>query len=268
MLDAITVRPQASETEVLDKLERYGIALLPGYAPTDQLDRVQQECLDLLDREEKASPQFLTKGESRVARIDAGIDPVNFPLLSRLFLSPYFHNVAKDYFAPYAFTLNRQVYITHDRNVMNFSSQWHIDPSRSLKFLLYVMDTTRENGAFMYAPGSHREGFFRIMYFRSRGIDAVPNKIPDHEVPLVTVSVEGKAGSLIIFEAAGFHRAGVLQPGQERLVIRGHSYPHTSMVGRLLRRFLLRSPFNMSRYRLCEDDCVNDRFKTLATPLE
>ena len=85
-------------------------------------------------------------------------------------------------------------------------------------------------------------------------------------MPLTRVSVEAPEGSLIVFEAAGMHRAGTLEPGQERLVIRGHCYAKTSRLGKFLRRVLLRSPLNVVQSNLCEDDYVSDRFKTRASP--
>lgn len=265
-LAELSVPPPFPEPEILRKLERYGIALLPGYVAAERLEGLRREVLALLDVEEKTSPLFVKKGDSRVARIGTGIPADRYPVTAEAFSSPLMASVARQYYAPHPFVLNGQVYITHDRNQMDFSAQWHIDPTRSLKFFLYALDTTRENGAFTYAPGSHREGFYRIMYFRSRGVDRVPNAVPEHEVPLVTVPIEAKAGGLVVFEAAGFHRAGTLAPGRERLVIRGHCYPKTSRLGRFLGRLLRRSPLNMSRWGLCEDDRVNERFKTTATP--
>jgi hypothetical protein len=201
-----------------------------------------------------------------VARLQDGLDPALYPVGAGALSDGLLSRIARGYYAPHAFTLNRQVYVTHDQDVMNYSSQWHLDPSRSLKFFIYVTDTSKENGAFMYAPGSHREGFFRIMYYRSRGLDAFPQAIPEDELPTKALSVESGAGSLLVFEAAGFHRAGELRPGLERLVIRGHSYPKTTRLGRFLGRLLRRSPLNLARYGLVEDDRVNERFKTRATP--
>ena len=74
-------------------------------------------------------------------------------MTARFFHSQFMECIAREYFDPYAFVLNEQVYLTHDKNVMDFSTEWHTDPSRSLRFFLYLTDTTRVNGVFMYAPG-------------------------------------------------------------------------------------------------------------------
>jgi len=258
----------ATESDILSRLERHGLAVLEEYVEPARHGQLNTEFLAILEEEEKTSPRFIKKGDSRVARIGEGLNGDKYPLVSGIFTSKFMDNVARQYFSPHSYNLNRQVYLTHDKNFMDFGSPWHTDPSRSLKFLLYLTDTSANNGAFMYAPGSHLEGFFRIMYFRRRGIDEFPNMIPDEEVCRPTLSVEAKAGSLVIFEAAGIHKAGNVKQGSERRVIRGHTYLKTSRFGRLFRRLLLRSPLNLARYNLCEDDFVNDRFKTRATPGE
>jgi len=258
----------ATENDILNHLEKHGIAVLEQYVEPSKHDQLNREFFSILEEEERSSPRFVKKGDSRVARIGSGIDGTKYPLTADTFTSKFMDAVAREYFSPYAYNLNRQIYLTHDKNFMDFGSPWHTDPSRSLKFLLYLTDTTAENGAFMYAPGSHLEGFYRMMYYRRRGIDEFPNMLPDAEVLRPTMSVEAKAGSLVIFEAAGIHKAGNVKQGSERRVIRGHTYLKTTRLGRLFRRLLLRSPFNLARYDLCEDDFVNGRFKSRATPGE
>jgi hypothetical protein len=253
-----------SPESVLANLERFGVALIPNYLPNTKLEPLRNECFALLKHQEQTST-FLSKGGSRVARIQKGLDAVKYPLAHKIFSDGFFNELAREYFSPHPYSLNRQVYITHDVNVMDFSADWHNDPTRSLKFMLYLMDTTAENGAFMYAPGSHREGYFRLISSQMRG-DQPENKLPESEFPLLTVSIEAPAGSLIVFEAAGFHKAGDLTPGRERLVMRGHSYAKTNPRIDRIKRLLLRSPLNIARHIHVADEYINSRFKTKAVP--
>jgi hypothetical protein len=52
----------------------------------------------------------------------------------------------------------------------------------------------------------------------------IPNDVPDHRIQN-PVTLEAKAGDLIIFDPDGFHRGGVVKPGHERKVIRADTFP-------------------------------------------
>jgi hypothetical protein len=151
---------------------------------------------------------------------------------------------------------------------MDFNDFWHIDPSVSLKFYFYLTDTDRGNGAFSYATGSHREGFFRLMYYRQRGEAHLPQALPDDEIPPSRVTVEAPAGTLIVFAAHGMHRGGEITSNRERLIMVGHCYYKTARYASLFRKALLRSPLNMTKYNLCDDDHFNQRFKSTAKAVE
>ncbi len=246
----------------LDDLARDGVALLPAHVRGAELAALRGDFFRILE-DERSSPRFLAKGDSRVARLDGGLG--RYASAAAFFgRDPALERIAREYFAPHGYTLNRQVYVTHDVNRQEFSGAWHIDPGQCLKFMLYLVDTTRDNGAFMYGRGSHRECLYRILYHRARGDgERFPIWFPDDEVrdPL---HLEGPAGTLEIFSTAGQHRAGAMRPGSERLVMRGHSYCRLPRLHRL-RNLLLRSPLNLARYPLVEDGRINERFKSRAT---
>lgn len=90
----------------------------------------------------------------------------------------------------------------------------------SMKVFIYVTDSTVSNGAFIYCPGSHRVTLKRLImeykisirYFlgTDRG-EYKPTDLTNEEKKFLDLhenSMEGNAGSIIIFNTMGFHRRG------------------------------------------------------------
>ena len=107
---------------------------------------------------------------------------------------------------------------------MHIAQDLHYDKIPTLKFFIYLTDTTSENGSFYCVPGSHK--YTKKLQDKNR----IELKSPEHSetrfVPLEfqseQIPLEGKAGTLIIFDTDVFHRAGKVDKG-ERFVMRGHS---------------------------------------------
>jgi hypothetical protein len=261
----ITLPNDASIGDVLSKLEAYGVASIENFIGEKKLQDLTKEYFDLLDDAERHSKEFLKKGACKVARLERrSIDRSRYSLTQEVFSSSFMDRIAREYFSPYPWDLNARLYIQNDKDAMEFNDVWHIDPSRCLKFSLYLTETSKENGAMMYALGSHREGFYRLMYYKLKGNAVFPQVIPDNEVFQPVISLEASPGTLHIFEAAGIHRGGTIQQGKERRVMRGHTFSQTGHFESICKKLLLRSPFNAGRYNLVQDDCVNPRFRSQA----
>lgn len=135
--------------------------------------------------------------------------------------------------------------------------------SKCLKFFLYLSDTDDKSGAFSYIPSMHsyihllhkkydvKERTKRLFTYEnikkslidfSKSLELKSNKNEYHalikKIKLMDdhiinqdkyddfFSIPAKAGTLIIFDAAGIHKGGIIQEG-ERHVIRSHflEYP-------------------------------------------
>jgi len=66
---------------------------------------------------------------------------------------------------------------------------------------------------------------------------------------------------MVIFDAAGFHTAGSLNPGAQRLVLRGHCLVTPTLRMKLFDR-IRKSALNILKYIQTEDELVHDRFKS------
>ncbi len=241
---------------VINRLKRDGLALIPGYLDAEQVACLNAEFARSL-KEDSASVYARSQHPTNRQGMTGRLDPrhsravAEFPAITSTFSSDFMRQVADAYYAPHDYSFNEAVFITNE-----FASEvpilpWHFDRVQSLKFWFYLTDTTRENGAFEYCPGTHWEGRYRAGYHLSQGCAVIdmPNDI-DEELVRNPVALELKAGDLLIFDADGFHRGGVVQEGHERRVLRAHTYP----TGRrysdkpFSSGWWVRSPLNINRW--------------------
>ncbi len=163
--------------------------------------------------------------------------------------------------------LERMIY-TVDKVCDNSITEWHIDlfptGSKCLKFFLYLSDTDNTSGAFSYVPSMHlymhllhkkydvKERTKRLFTYEnikeslldfSKSLKLKSN-LNEHNSLMKKIklmddhinkdkydnffAIPAKAGTLIIFDAAGIHKGGIIREG-ERHVIRSHflEYPLT-----------------------------------------
>jgi ectoine hydroxylase-related dioxygenase (phytanoyl-CoA dioxygenase family) len=129
------------------------------------------------------------------------------------------------------FQSNQKIFVVKDVvGNSHHANDLHFDVQRTLKFFLYLGDTTAKNGAFSCIPGSHlitdkirKENSDKISYENREFSRMLPYDPKD------IISVEGNAGSLIIFDTDVFHQAGKVSDG-ERWVMRGQSEPIPSTI--------------------------------------
>ncbi len=103
----------------------------------------------------------------------------------------------------------------------------HFDREPKLKFMLYLNDMKAENGAFTLSPGSHnwvkkefplpRPPFVSEKFLNQTRV--IPSTILEKLKP-----IEGKAGTIIIFNTDTIHLQGSLSFGESR-IIRFHFLP-------------------------------------------
>ena len=96
--------------------------------------------------------------------------------------------------------------------------------------MLYLTDVDKDSAPFSVVPGSHKDG----SRLRTRAIEKAANEYekiknwPLEDYPESgyskddIVPIEGKAGTLIIFDTDIFHLGGNVSNGKERMMIRSH----------------------------------------------
>ena len=255
---------------IIRQLKKHGVALVPSFLNQAQVGDLNVEFSRTLTEDAAsiyARSRYPTSCNGKAARLNPRHVKAmeEFPSITSTFSSDFMRQIADAHYAPHDYSFNEAVFITNE-----FASEvpilpWHFDRVQSLKFWFYLTDTTRENGAFEYCPGTHWEGRYGAGYHLSQGCAVVdiPNDI-DEELVRNPVAMELDAGDLLIFDADGFHRGGVVQDGAERRVLRAH----TSPTGRrysdkpLTPGWWVRSPLNINRwFRSATTRILGDRIR-------
>ena len=127
-------------------------------------------------------------------------------------------------------TYGMNVFATHDYKYNGELARngWlHFDRHWRLKFFLYLTDIDISSGAFSCSVGSRFAGsVLREKAWQQPKYEDVKNRIeldyPDLIDKFPTEPVEGKAGTLIVFDTDTFHKGGKCDEGKERLIVRLH----------------------------------------------
>ena len=240
--------------DITSHLKKYGIAIVNGFLSEQEIIELRElfhKCFETADPGIVKKHRHPVNEAGKVVRIKRERLSDSFKGIRDTFGSSSMGKILDKYYAPNTSLLNDDIFLTHeqasDKNIL----PWHFDRRQSLKFFIYLTDTNKQNGAFEYCPGSHMEGHFRANYYVLRGysIKDIPNDIPEGEIRNPQV-ISAKAGDLIIFDADGFHRGGVVSQGNERLVIRGHSHPMPNkgyQTKLFSKEWWLQTPFNMGK---------------------
>lgn len=209
------------EISILD-LKENGVVIVTDYIPENELITLKCEfdkfCNDKVSRYNKHLEY--SKGTGRKLITSEMPDKL---LTKQFFKSKNFEDIARLYLEE-PFELNKEVFVVEDVPASEHAAQQlHYDIARTLKFFLYLEDTTAENGAFYCVPGSHkwtvrrREEYSDQIIPGNRSFTRQLTKEYGGAKP-----VEGKAGTLIIFDTDVFHQAGKVRTGRRR-VMRGHT---------------------------------------------
>lgn len=227
-----------------NELNEKGIFKIPEYIDSSTLISLNNEFDNAINKANtgiKITPYSL----GNCARVNANeFDKSKFPETTNVFYSTFFKKIAENYLGS-DINLNEEIFMVKDVvESKHYANDLHYDVVKTFKFFIYLTDTTSENGAFQCVPGSHKKTEeYRVKYgdkinFNNREITRKLD-LEDFSPP---ISIEGKAGTLIIFDTDLWHRAGKVFKG-ERKVMRGHTRK-TNLTKQLKKRSLFNILFN------------------------
>jgi hypothetical protein len=212
----VEIRP--SPTEIVAQLRERGAVSLPGFFGEGAVARMRREALALLARPAAGVRPESNPGGAQV-RVDPRLlDGLRFPAIAAVLRSEFFQRIARGYDSKSRFC--QDAVISHDKVPCKITDI-HFDTRPSLKFMVYLADVRKANAAFRYAYGTHRANWGLRQRFLLAGgkLNDLPN-VPGPGERIDLVDCEGPAGTLLVFLTDGFHSAGLLEPGRERLLIR------------------------------------------------
>lgn len=214
------------EGNILDSLKSDGIVVVNDYLNSEEIAGLILEFNKIINASNVPGIENIdySEGIGKILR-KSKLDWSNFPVTNSVFFNKTFQTISDRYLNKPA-NLNNDIFVVKDVvGSKHHANDLHFDVAPTFKFFIYLNDTTAENGAFACIPGSHLQAAeIRKKY----GSDiSYENRYLSRELPYSekeALPVEGKAGTLIIFDTDVFHRAGTVSKG-ERLVMRGHTRP-------------------------------------------
>jgi ectoine hydroxylase-related dioxygenase (phytanoyl-CoA dioxygenase family) len=217
-----------TENEIVNFIKSDGVVVIQNFCSYNDLEKLKDEYQSILSGSHQNSDWFENREYSLgVAALLTKKDVMKdqYPALFDFFSQPIMQSITDAYLGN-GFHSNQKIFVVKDvvGNSHN-ANDLHFDVQRTLKFFLYLNDANESNGAFRCVPGSHNE----TKKIRAKNSDKISyeNREFSRMLPFGpedTVSVEGKAGSLIIFDTDVFHQAGKVSEG-ERWVMRGQTEP-------------------------------------------
>ncbi len=207
----------------LDELNQQGVLVVDGYLNRKEISALNAEFEQFIHSDIETA--YLKKldysaGKGRklfLRNLDAK------SMSYRVFSSDFFKEVADAYLLE-EFDFNKEIFLVEDISTSeHVAQQLHYDIARTLKFFIYLEDTTVENGAFCCVPGSQK---WTSKMRENHSYEILPGnreftrKLTDEFGE--AIPIEGKAGTLIIFDTDVFHKAGKVSKGRRR-VMRGHT---------------------------------------------
>lgn len=221
--------------EILQEIKNKGFCFIDSFFSKQEVDLIKNELLstynsipdysalyDGVTLEENAYPYGK---HLRISSLNS------IPNFKNIFLNKNFSEITKGYLGENC-QENLQIFSTYEyiseakSTNKPRNSYWHFDPYPALKYFIYLEDTTTKNGCLKVIPNTisiTKEIRKQIPFEQITGEGyKVEHLIESLESQIV--NLEGKKGSLIIFDTELFHvGSNLLDNDAERMVIIVHN---------------------------------------------
>jgi len=226
----VKLRPELTESrELLEELDREGIAIVPDYLPADQLAAMlagadetirKAEAGELADRTFTIQPDIVF----RISQVDELI-----PSTRPFFEDATIESVMRAYLSPRVVSFRHELENRFGLSKMAQADLFHFDNWRPIcKAFLYLVDVGEENAPFRFLRRSHRMESWRTPHaieFDAGGASGRFGHFFPQEIRALReqhdweeVVCTGKAGTLILADFRGLHRGTPLKSGRRVLL--------------------------------------------------
>jgi Phytanoyl-CoA dioxygenase (PhyH) len=226
-LEAVTLPLNADARTIAAMVKAEGIAVLPGFFPKNVIAGLDAEFDRFFDdARARGDTSLIERAEGiTVPAVRNKLDAARYPFTTEVFARQIMRDVSVHYLDTSDIGLNHQIYVNLNRGtdapVTQLPFLPHFDKISTLKFFVYLTDTTKESGAMGADIGSHHAN--RITRDEALARDgktvAVENLVPDAKM----TSIDGPAGTMFIFDTDVTHAAGFVRKGNVRRIMRGHT---------------------------------------------
>lgn len=221
---------QNLEQAIKHNLQNYGVCIVENYYSQSVVEQIKKEF------------EFAVT-EKKVKQRDGSVfhfvaeDSTLSSLFKSLFEDKTVMNIAKWFFKKGVISFRRDAYIHRDEPRSSVNKAWHQDPTVGLKAYTYLADVDEPSGGLLYVVGSHVEGFFRLSYMRriSGNLHETLGYDFDYVDTRQVVDTSSNPGTLVLFNTAGLHRAGDVDLGSFREIVRVQITPIQSRFFRMIR---------------------------------
>jgi ectoine hydroxylase-related dioxygenase (phytanoyl-CoA dioxygenase family) len=223
-LDEITLTKKSSSKHLMKLLNQFGVLVVKDFLDRKKTDNLLKDFENIYSSGANWA-QITPYSKGRCCRVNRlEMAKKKFPTTSEIFGSVWMNEISYSYLGNESI-LNHDIFLVHDvPNSVHVAQDLHHDKIPTLKFFIYLTDTTTENGSFYCVPGSHK--ITKLIQETNRQQSIIPSIESTRDIPKDMIAnqipLEGKAGTLIIFDTDVFHRAGKVS-SSERFVMRGHS---------------------------------------------
>lgn len=218
---------------MLEQVRQDGIYVIENHLCPTLLDDLEHEVRSKFDtmEDEQTLEDNVDYGSKYTSGKFLRIDKTRneYPLMSNLFDSGIFNPLPRSYGCQYP---HFQTFVSYEYKMpdeLPRNSRLHFDPYNAFKFLIYLTDTTKENGAFCCFRGSREDGeaarkSIPLQVAVKDGYLASSHESLKKYTEEEPEYIEGKRGTILIIDTDIIHAGGILlKEGVERLVINHHS---------------------------------------------
>ncbi len=220
-----------------------GLLILENFLKPSQLLTVLKEVrekTDLYENRKEQGKQWL--GNYRIAEIDRLV-----PSSRSFFENPQLMDLVKAYMSETAESYSRALVYKTQPGERNFVHLFHFDDwKHRVKAFLYLFDVGPNEAPMVYLKGSHRSGLWRQQkeqeyfdYFQTdadgRYLDEAAASCGCYLLPEVRNLQQrygfqehqciGKAGTVVLFDTRGLHRASVLNKNSRLVLMNAWKIP-------------------------------------------
>lgn len=222
-----------SDAQIVEKLKRDGVVLVPDYMPEKIAKELGQICLDAIEQQraddKAASSEFFAMPNYGMDRL-RNSDFVD-PRVKAFFDDERILSIARSITTADVISHQRMIELRDRIGRVSSSDTWHFDRphwQHKFKAFLYLNDIGSEQAPLRYLIGTFRDAPWRRHQERNIwrfGKHGPFGHFHLHEVEHLIESeglnefvCEGKAGTLVLFDARGLHRGTTLISGRRILL--------------------------------------------------